>query len=152
MSNEELQRLCEQISNEFFARPFKHQIYFNSRLKTTGGRYYLSSHNIDINPKMLQLFSKDVLVGVIKHELCHYHLHLAGFSGQHRTHEFKQLLAAVGGLRYAPRIEYPRYTYECEQCHQVYRRKRLVNTSKYVCGKCRGKLKLIEPLTKKERN
>ncbi|MBW1606017.1 SprT family protein [Lactobacillus sp. Sy-1] len=143
MSNQELQRLCEQISKKYFARSFKHRIYFNPRLKTTGGRYYLKTHDIDINPKMLTVFSKAVLVGVIKHELCHYHLHLAGFSGQHRTKEFKQLLAAVGGLKFAPRVDQPKYTYECLKCHYQYRRNRLVNTSKFVCGKCRGKLKLI---------
>ncbi|MEJ6400199.1 SprT family protein [Nicoliella lavandulae] len=146
MSNQELQQLCEQISLESFARPFKHQIYFNPRLKTTGGRYYLKSHNIDINPRMVNSADQKLLIGIIKHELCHYHLHLAGFSGQHRTHEFKQLLAAVGGLRYAPKLDQPKYQYECERCHQIYARKRLVNTSKYVCGKCRGRLKLISKL------
>ncbi|UQS87034.1 SprT family protein [Nicoliella spurrieriana] len=143
MSDQELQRLCEQISQRNFARPFKHRIYFNRRLRTTGGRYYLQTHNIEINPKMLSAFSKETLIGVIKHELCHYHLHMAGFSGQHQTKEFKQLLKAVGGLRYAPRIDHPRYTYECQKCHQQYQRNRFVDTSKFVCGKCRGKLRLI---------
>lgn len=148
MTNEQLQKLVEQISLEFFAKPFKHQATFNPRLKTTGGRYHLTSHNIDINPLMLTEFSRANLMGVIKHELCHYHLHLAGVPSNHRNQEFKSLLLAVGGSRYAPRTSKAKvraklHHYQCLSCGQQYERQRLVNTVKYRCGKCHGKLKLI---------
>ena len=37
------------------------------------------------------------LIGIIKHELCHYHLHLEGKGYQHRDKDFKELLKKVGG-------------------------------------------------------
>ncbi len=97
MTNEQLQKMVEDISIKYFAKPFRHRAYFNSRLKTTGGRYHLNDHNIDINPKMDDGQTHEVLIGIIKHELCHYHLHLAGYSAKHNTKQFKQLLKAVGG-------------------------------------------------------
>lgn len=142
MENDKLQKLVEQISIDYFRAPFKHQAYFNQRLKNTGGRYHLSSHNIDINPKMLEI-SMDTLIGVIKHELVHYHLSMQGYSGKHATKEFKKLLEEVGGSRYAPNIsKQARYQYICVQCGQKYPRNKKINTDKYVCSKCLGKLVL----------
>ncbi len=46
----------------------------------------------------------DYLVGIIKHELTHYHLHLLGLGYRHRDRNFKILLKKVGGSRYAPDI------------------------------------------------
>lgn len=88
------------------------------------------------------------LVGIIKHELTHYHLHLAGLGYQHRNRDFKNLLARVGGSRYTPDIGLRRrqvknYLYECEDCHFQYPRVRKVNTRKYRCGRCGGRLKLV---------
>lgn len=148
MTDQQLQALVEQISTRYFALPFKHQAYFNRRLKTTGGRYNLKTHNIDINPLMLTEFSRDNLVAVIKHELCHYHLHLTGQPSNHRDMAFKQLLKAVGGSRYAPvtsrrQARTKKWSYVCTQCGQQYQRQRKINLAKYCCGKCHGKLNLI---------
>lgn len=147
MTDQELQQLVEHISLQYFAKPFTHRAYFNARLKTTGGRYHLNDHNIDINPKMDDGADHAVLIGIIKHELCHYHLHLAGYSAKHNTKQFKQLLKAVGGSRYAPRVQstrvQTRYIYRCEHCGLEYHRRRRINLVKYVCGRCRGKLHLI---------
>ncbi|XIF19480.1 MAG: SprT family protein [Acetilactobacillus jinshanensis] len=143
MTNHHLQQLVEEISLRYFAKPFRHRARFNSRLRSTGGRYYLKSHDIDINPKMLTDFSGVTLVKVIKHELCHYHLHLAGYSGRHDTPEFKQLLAAVGGSRYAPQPKHVHWLkYRCQKCGRIYWRRRHLNTNRYVCSYCYGPLKL----------
>lgn len=139
MNDQELQAVVEKLSLKYFQKEFKHRAYFNSRLKTTGGRYHLKNHNIDINPKMA--INQNVLIGIIKHELVHYHLHLAGYSGKHNTHEFKYLLQQVGGSRYAPRLDHSfKYLYRCSHCGQKYYRKRRINLQRYVCSKCRGKL------------
>ncbi|WP_282801799.1 SprT family protein [Secundilactobacillus kimchicus] len=148
MTDQELQALVKHISLRDFGKAFKHQAIFNSRLKTTGGRYHLTDHHIDINPKMLTNFGTETLEGIIKHELVHYHLHLAGLSGKYATKAFKQLLAAVGGLRYAPRLKSSgqlahAYEYQCQTCGQVYVRRRHINVEKYVCSRCRGRLSLI---------
>ncbi len=78
MTEQQLQALVEELSLRYFKRPFIHRAYFNRRLKTTGGRYLLMSHDIEINEKMLTKHGKAILIGTIKHELCHYHLHLTG--------------------------------------------------------------------------
>lgn len=149
MTDSELQQLVMTISQQDFHRPFRHRAYFNARLRTTGGRYQLASHDIDINPKMLTDFGEATLIGVIKHELCHYHLHLSHRGYQHRDLAFKQLLAQVGGSRYAPAPKHPkvqpyRYLYKCQDCGQTYPRKRRMNTDRYRCGRCRGPLEFVE--------
>lgn len=148
MTDEQLQVLVEQTSLQYFNQPFQHKAWFNARLKTTGGRYQLQSHNIDINPKMYTAFDEANLLGVIKHELVHYHLHLRGLPYQHKDQHFKALLNQVGGSRFAPRVPGDGVTkktqlvveYQCEKCGQTYTRKRHIDTKKYVCGKCKGRL------------
>lgn len=55
---------------------------FNRRLRTTGGRYVLLTHNLEINPLMIEEFDEQNLIGVIKHELVHYHNHIQGQGAQ----------------------------------------------------------------------
>ena len=78
MEELDLQLLCQEISKKYFHKKFHHQITYNSRLKSSGGRYILKTGNIEINPKVETILGKEVLIGVIKHELCHYHLHQEG--------------------------------------------------------------------------
>ncbi|UII56226.1 SprT family protein [Cytobacillus spongiae] len=154
MEDKELQQLVEKISNDSFQKPFKHKAVFNARLQTTGGRYLLGSHNIEINRKYLEQIGINEVISIIKHELCHYHLHLEGKGYQHKDADFKLLLNQVGGARYCSTLPNRptrkiRKTifYMCEQCGTQYRRKKVINTSKYVCGKCRGKLIKVKELT-----
>ncbi|KRK96639.1 SprT family protein [Companilactobacillus futsaii] len=151
MTDLELTELVKKVSREYFGKPFIHQAYFNSRLKTTGGRFHLQDRNIDINPKIYQEFGQDELVGVIKHELCHYHLYNDGLPAQHKDRTFKVLLQQVGGSRFSPiKSSVHRknhHIYECNNCHHIYQRVKKINTRKYVCGKCHGKLKYIKDIT-----
>ncbi|KRN23578.1 hypothetical protein FC75_GL001434 [Lacticaseibacillus camelliae DSM 22697 = JCM 13995] len=100
MSNQELQALVEQVSLKDFHRPFVHQARFNGRLRTTGGRFHLPDENLDFNLRLFDAADSQVQLGIIKHELCHYHLYRAHRGYRHRDADFKHLLAAVGGLRY----------------------------------------------------
>ena len=145
MTNDELQQLVCAISMQYFQKPFQHDAYFNARLRTTGGRYLLSSHHIEINPMSYEKFGRSELIGIIKHELCHYHLHIEGKGYQHKDPDFKKLLIAVGAPRYCSTIQKPKtmhiqHEYVCVTCGVIYRRKRRVNTLKYRCGQCHGKL------------
>ena len=148
MTNEQLQRLIESISMTYFQKPFQHEASFNHRLRTTGGRYLLYTHNIEINPKSFQLFGMEELIGIIKHELCHYHLHIEGRGYQHRDQDFRKLLLEVGAPRHCSTIETPRRTrrhvieYQCKKCGLSYRRKKRMDTEKYRCGKCYGNIEL----------
>ncbi|WP_139491913.1 SprT family protein [Brevibacillus dissolubilis] len=148
MTDQQLQALVEQVSLQSFGKPFRHKATFNSRLRTTGGRYLLKSHNLEFNPLHLTEHGEAELMGIIKHELCHYHLHIEGRGYQHADNDFKSLLAQVGGSRYCQsvgggrqRLPY-KYQLVCTDCRMTYKRKRKVDPTRYVCGKCRGKLRL----------
>jgi SprT-like protein len=149
MNDQSLQRLTEQISRDCFGKKFRHRAYFNRRLRTTGGRYALHSHDIEINPKHFEYYGTEEVISIIKHELCHYHLHIEGKGYQHRDREFKKLLKQVGGSRHCQRLPGARssslkiHIYQCGECSSEYERRRRMNTEKYVCGKCRGPLKKI---------
>ncbi|MBM7717714.1 SprT-like protein [Bacillus thermophilus] len=144
MTNEQLQSLTERLSQEFFQKPFKHKAVFNPRLRTTGGRYLLTNHHIEINRKYYDEHGLEELKGIIKHELCHYHLHLEGKGYKHGDRDFRELLKKVGAPRHcSPLSEQKKATrrmYECSRCGYIYTRQRRVNTSRYFCGKCKGKL------------
>ncbi|WP_203663568.1 SprT family protein [Lacticaseibacillus sp. 53-4] len=148
MSNQELQSLVEQVSLAAFHRPFVHQARFNARLRTTGGRFHLPDENLDFNPTLFAHIDAVTRQGIIKHELCHYHLYRAHQGYRHRDAAFKQLLAAVGGLRYAPRItpiKPPKYLYQCTGCGQLYPRQRRLDLRRYACGRCGHRLVAASP-------
>ncbi|WP_243388361.1 SprT family protein [Bacillus kexueae] len=153
MNDEQLQTLVESISTEYFQKPFTHRAYFNSRLRTTGGRYLLQTHNIEINPKYYEVYGLEEIEGIIKHELCHYHLHLEGKGYKHRDQDFKDLLLKVGAPRFCTPL--PRkttranrkvYEYRCKDCSQSFIRYKKMDTTRYVCGKCKGKIFLLKML------
>ena len=144
MNEHELQQLTQEISRNSFHREFTHKITYNRRLRSSGGRYLLQTGNIEINPLVEQELGLEALIGVIKHELCHYHLHQTGGGYRHRDADFKRLLHQVGGSRFVERMKEPNFIYECTACHHRYPRMRKMNTNRYVCGKCRGKLILLD--------
>ncbi|PEI82760.1 SprT family protein [Bacillus toyonensis] len=148
MHEKEIQQLVEEVSLRYFGMPFLHKAMFNNRLRTTGGRYLLKSHNIELNYRYCEMYGKEELVGIIKHELCHYHLHITGRGYKHRDRDFRELLKKVGAPRFCKRMineekEKKVYMYECMECSLQYVRRRQINTKRYVCGKCKGKLKPV---------
>lgn len=147
MNDEQLQKMVEDISLTWFFRPFRHRARFNHRLRTSGGRYLLHSHDIECNPKHLEMYGEEELIRIIKHELCHYHLHLEGRGYRHRDRDFQQLLERVGGSRFCRPVDKPqkrpfKYQLVCTNCEMVYRRKKWMDPGKYRCGKCRGVLRI----------
>jgi len=149
MEDHEVQQLVEHLSLKYFERPFLHKAYFNSRLRTTGGRYLLHNHNIELNRKSYETFGFEELKGIILHELCHYHLHLQGKGYKHRDADFRALLKKVGAPRFCSKIEEKTkkrtvHLYQCIECGQEYPRKKRMDVTKYRCGKCRGKIKKVD--------
>ncbi|MGL4521750.1 MAG: SprT family protein [Bacilli bacterium] len=146
MNDKELQLLVEQISERDFHRPFIHKATFNSRLRSTGGRYMLRTGEIQLSKKHFEQFGMQELIGIIKHELCHYHLHQQKKGYKHRDHDFRTLLRAVGAPRFCSTLEKKEertLTYRCVSCKQVFLRKRKMNIQRFCCGGCRGKLELV---------
>lgn len=148
MTDSALQQWVEEVSERDFGKPFRHVARFNPRLRTTGGRYFPQDHRIEINPAYLERAGEETVLGIIRHELCHYHLHLEGKGYRHRDSEFRALLAKVGGLRHAPslpgmRKALPvRYALICLRCGQIHFRKRRMDPRRYRCGACGGPLTL----------
>lgn len=150
MSDEKLYDLVCCVSKETFGKDFQHKAYFNKRLRTTGGRYMLRSHHIEVNPLVFEKYGMDELIGVIKHELCHYHLHIEGKGYQHRDADFRALLQITNSPRFCSTLmerkirgTTKKYTYKCVKCFLSYNRKIRLNTKKYRCGKCYGGLILV---------
>ncbi|UUZ83071.1 SprT family protein [Paenibacillus sp. P26] len=150
MDDRKLQQWVEHISMSSFGRPFLHKARFNRRLRSTGGRYFTKSHDIEISWLQYEQFGAADVEKIIKHELCHYHLHLLNRGFQHRDEDFKQLLKQVGGTRYCQslpanlqRKEPYRYKLVCVSRRMEYMRKRKVDPRRFACGRCSGKLKLL---------
>ena len=64
-----------------------------------------------------------------------------GMGCKHGDRDFKDLLARVDGLRYAPKMRNQAenyFLYQCQSCGHTYRRKRRVNTQKFGCGLCQA--------------
>lgn len=150
MQQRELQQLVQQLSIEAFGKPFRHEARFNARLRTTGGRYKLLDGSIEINPAVLELYDLDELIGIIKHELCHYHLHQEGKGYRHGDADFKKLLRETGSPRYCKPLQKENnravkiHLYRCKSCRLEYRRRRRMDVRKYRCGKCAGEIMLIQ--------
>lgn len=149
MTNTELQRHMEAVSLQFFKRPFTHQARFNARLRTTGGRYLLASHAIEMNLKYLNAYGLDYFTAIMRHELCHYHLHLEGKGYQHRDTDFRQLLKEVDAPRFCHALpeEKAGHLYQCLTCKQKIFRQRRFDVKKYRCGNCGGKWRYLQKTT-----
>jgi SprT-like protein len=149
MTDEELTALTQEISAEKFQKLFKHRASFNQRLRTTGGRYVLSTGNIEVNPRSMNDYGRQEVIDIVKHELCHYHLHLEGKGCKHQDGEFQELLKRVKGTMHCRSLEQyrlkqkKRYQYACKSCHISFKRTRQLDTRKYVCAACKGTLKKI---------
>lgn len=159
MNNRQLQKLVEELSLQYFKRPFTHTATFNNRLRTRGGdvtyqvignqrKVVVDSIQMHINPKLINLAAGDQeLVGVIKHELAHYHLLLSKGAHRENDKDFRYLLRQLDAPKYSPiKPSYKTaYLYQCQgkEHHQILRNRKL-DTKKYVCRFCRAKFELIE--------
>jgi SprT-like protein len=83
-------------------------------------------------------------IGIIKHELCHYHLHIEEKGYRHRDPEFKNLLKKTGSPRHCKPlpsvIRNYKHVYKCRTCNFTYKRMRRINVEEYRCGRCHGRI------------
>ncbi|WP_373895159.1 SprT family protein [Virgibacillus natechei] len=146
LNEKELYQLVTKLSLDNFKKSFKHDVKFNHRLRTTGGRYIPAKNIIELNPKYAVEMDDSEFIGIIKHELCHYHLHIEGKGYKHGDKDFKKLLEETGSPRHCTPLPSQKrdykYKYICLKCKQEYKRVRRVDVRKYRCGKCGGKLQV----------
>src|SRR5690625_1745662 len=140
--------MTNELSKRYFQKPFKHVVKYNNRLQTTGGRYIPSLKTIEINPKYVKEMEQKDVIGIIKHELCHYHLHIAGKGFRENDPDFIKLLKEIGAPKYCEPLpsSMKRHIYVCKKCGCKYKRKRRVNTARYKCGRCFGKLNFVRTI------
>lgn len=135
-----------QVSQEDFGKAFLHEVRWNARLRTTGGRFFPKDGHLDFNPKMYEEHGVDVFRKIVRHELCHYHLYFEKKGYRHGDRDFQELLRQVDGLRYAPPLtasQKKSYLYRCLNCGARYARKRRISLERYRCGHCKGRLTLV---------
>ena len=146
MTDEQLQRWVEYISLRDFGRPFEHRATFNRRLRATGGRYFLKTHHIEISSAHYQAYGKEESEWKKSSNTNFVITICTGRGGGFVTgfrissiaskNRRKPLLPSAHPHRTPS--EPIRYLLRCRQCEAVYYRKRKVDTSRYVCGRCRG--------------
>ncbi|SDR06574.1 SprT family protein [Virgibacillus salinus] len=144
LSEKELYELVNELSLKHFHKLFNDRIRYNNRLRTTGGRYVPSKRVIELNPKYSMEMREKEVIGIIKHELCHYHLHIEGKGYKHGDRDFKNLLKITGSPRHCQplpsTLRQNKHIYICNNCSRIYKRTRRIDVNKYRCGKCKGKL------------
>ncbi|MET3683965.1 SprT-like protein [Alkalibacillus flavidus] len=147
MDQQTLEQLTNELSEQYFHKPFLDHVTFNRRLRTTGGRYIPAKRVIEINPKYVTELGEDALKGIIKHELCHYHLHIEDKPYHHRSAEFRRLLQVTGAPRFCGPLPSEatkkRVIYQCKDCRAQFERKRRMDTKRFRCGRCGGRIKEI---------
>ncbi len=151
LCDEELRNEINNISNTYFEKPFVHHARYNNRLRTTGGRYIPGKQMIEVNPKYVHEMPYNEVIGIIKHELCHYHLHMEGKPFGHGDRAFKQLLKKTNSPRFCKPLPSTMknkviHSYVCKTCKTMYHRKRKVNVNKVRCGKCSDKIVFKETI------
>ena len=79
-----LNEYVKQVSLEDFDWEFRHQAYWNKRLRTTGGRFFPKDGHLDFNPKIYEAFGLETFRKIVRHELVHYHLYYQGKGYRHK--------------------------------------------------------------------
>lgn len=56
-----------QVSLEDFGLVFKHEAFWNQRLRTTGGRFFPKDGHLDFNPKMYEAVDELTFRKIVRH-------------------------------------------------------------------------------------
>ncbi|MFT9267579.1 SprT family protein [Oenococcus sp.] len=147
----DLQALVERLSLTYFKMPFQHQVRFNSRLRSTGGRVVFPRRGsrileteiyMEVNPKL----SNEQLPGIIKHELAHYMIYLQKGLHHENDRDFQRLLVKVAAPKYSPLVSVHKsaYLYRCQGTqHHEFKRSRKVDIRRMRCGIDGSRLMLV---------
>ena len=79
-----LTNYVRQVSSEDFGKEFRHEAVWNTRLRSTGGRFFPKDGHLDFNFKINERFGLETFRKIVRHELCHYHLYFEKKGYRHR--------------------------------------------------------------------
>lgn len=136
-SEQELTQATQQIARDLFGRDFEGKVTYNKRLRRAAGRCLggVAGFPIEINP--ITPTNKELLVEVIKHELCHYFLNKDGLPSGHGSKEFKTLLAQVGGITAKDTANYKLHPEKIGRKPKA----KSQSQSRYICLNCKTVLR-----------
>lgn len=152
ISEKNLRLMCEELMDKLWGDTLEIPVVISNRMTSSLGLFYSSMVykngqrvrqplKIAISKSLLEYYSLENIEGVIKHELCHYHLYKKGGNYCDGDKEFEDELKRIGShstrtLSRAGMI----YTVKCSCCGQVVRKTpskgvvtRSINTRISVC-------------------
>lgn len=151
MTTEYLTSYAERFLISNFEVELSIPIERNNRLRSTLGRYVMSSSGmplrIELSGTLLNYGTKEVILGVLKHECIHYAFHLQGKNMRDGDPIFEATLEKF----HAPSTRTLKvgkfYVFECRKCKRQAetRLKRLVSKPhEYRSLCCRSKIEVID--------
>eukprot|EP01135_Chromosphaera_perkinsii_P001207 Nk52_evm6s162 gene=Nk52_evmTU6s162 len=166
----EREELARQLYKEFNESIFKSElpaimnIIWKKTLNTTAGRTILTRSSFGKYSAEIELSTKVIdqeyrLKNTLCHEMCHAAAWLINHISRPAHGKAFKYWAYTASSRYPELdiktchnydIDY-KYRYKCQnaRCQRVYgRHSKSVNTEKQACGSCRGRLELMDPVTK----
>lgn len=150
MDTQDLYQLANSLSLQFWQKPLTIKVVWNTRLRSSAGRYIYSKagpQRIEVSYQEYIDYGLAEVVNILKHELCHFHLHQQNKAFQDGSVVFKQECQRVGAqLTAKPRaVKYVQIF--CSSCGQLlgYRQRIRKNLISSCCGSSlmRGKEVLI---------
>ena len=122
-------------------------IRVSSRMTTKLGAFVTKAnkpHEIIISKNLLENYSEDTIVDVLKHECVHYALCSLGYPYRDGQAKFEMELKRLGvSSTYTYSFKGTVHLYACKKCNVVFHKKMKGYEKRYCCAKCRRKFKYL---------
>lgn len=149
MNVNELNTMAKSFLKSEYQLELEIPIKINGRIKRKAG-YFKRRVNpmtgeqipleISISKNLIENYTKDEVIGILKHELIHYALFKKELPFEDGHPHFEAELQKKGALRTNElTFKGNAYVYGCESCDKEFKRIKRVNINKYQC-RCGGKL------------
>lgn len=143
-TEEELKRLADELSKRHWGKPCTIPVSWNGRLKKTMGRFMYHERlgkrealRIELSKFAAQTLNEATWISVLLHELCHYHLFIAGQPFEDGHPRFEQELRRVGAATsHTIRLPQQGYKLFCSQCERPLGVRKRINTAHYRSACC----------------
>jgi SprT-like protein len=147
-SKEIVEGLANKLSLHFWNHPCTIPVVWNGRLTSSMGRFIFSIKGkiripvkIELSKHAAQFINRDIFIGVMLHELCHYHLCRLGqpFDDHHPV--FEKELARVGAIS-TNTVQIPQKAFQllCSKCNKSIGVRKRINTKNYRSACCKEKI------------
>lgn len=148
VDQEKLEVLANKLSLHFWNKPCDIPVRWNGRLTKAMGRFIFSTQRktrspirIELSKHAVRFINHEIFIAVLLHELCHYHLFLAGKPFEDGHPAFEQELRRVGAIS-TNTVQLPQRGYHlyCDKCKAYLGTRKRMNTMRYLSGCCKAKI------------